>query len=74
MIRSLQLELHARAKELFERENPGRLWRAPVGTPVDSPVAQAAAGLTERRDILIRVRTQMRVESTKLVAEKESLS
>jgi hypothetical protein len=74
VIRLSELELHARAKELFERENPGRLWRAPIGTPANSPIAQRAAGLVERQDVLAHIRTQMRAEGAEMTTEDESLS
>jgi len=74
VIRPSELELHARARELFERENPGRLWRAPIGTPANSPIAQRAAGLVERQNILVQVRAQMRAEGAEVTTEDESLS
>jgi hypothetical protein len=66
--------MHARAKELFELENPGRLWRPPVGTPAISRVAQEAASLIERQNYLSRIRAQMQAEGAKLVTEAESRS
>ena len=74
MLRSSELELHARAKDLFERENPGRLWRPPVGTSAISRVAQEADSLIERQNYLSQTRAQMQSEGTKLVTEAESRS
>ena len=73
-MRSSELELHARAQDLFEQENPGRLWRPPVGTPAISRVAQEAASLIERQNYLSRIRAQMQAEGAKLVTEAESRS
>ena len=73
-MRSSELELHARAKDLFERENPGRLWRPPVGTSAISRVAQEAASLIERQNYLSQTRAHMQAEGAKLVTEAESRS
>jgi len=74
LVRSSELELHARARELFEHENLGRLWRAPVGAPANSPASQTAASLVERQNYLVRIRAQMRDEGAAMVTEEESLS
>jgi len=74
LVRSSELELHARARELFERENLGRLWRTPVGAPANSPASQTAASLVERQNYLVRIRAQMRDEGAMIVTEEESLS
>lgn len=73
MIRPSELELHARAKELFERENLGRLWRVPNGASVNLG-AHTVASLIERQIFLSRVRAQMRAEGAVLITEDESLS
>jgi hypothetical protein len=59
---------------MFERENPNRLWRAPIGTPANSPIAQRAAGLVERQNVLARIRIEMRAEGADLATEEESLA
>ena len=74
MVRSSELELHARVQELFEKENPGRLWRAPVGAPANSPASQTAATLVERQNYLARMRNLMRAEGAELVTNEESRS
>lgn len=73
-MRSSELELHARAQELFERENPGRLWRTPVGAPANSPTSQATASLIERQNYLLRIRNQMRAEGAELITDEENRS
>lgn len=72
MVRSSELELHARAKELFERDNPGRLWRAPVGSAPGSASDRSAAGLIERQNYLSRIRAQMRAEGVQLATEEDN--
>jgi hypothetical protein len=72
VLRSSELELHARAKVLFERESPGRLWRSPVGSAQGSAQDRSAANLVERQVFLSRVRTQMRAEGVELVTDEES--
>jgi hypothetical protein len=74
LVRSSELELHARAQELFERENPSRLWRTPVGAPANSPASQAAASLIERQNYLFRIRGQMRAEGSELITDEENRS
>ncbi|MET3691648.1 hypothetical protein [Methylobacterium goesingense] len=63
-----------RAQELFERENPGRLWRAPSGTTPGSIVDRSAAGLLERQNYLSRVRTKMRAEGVQIEKDEENLT
>lgn len=58
MIRKSELELHAKAKALFERENQGRVWNVPADAP--SRQGFQYADLMERQDYLARVRDQMR--------------
>jgi hypothetical protein len=72
LVRLSELELHARAKVLFEQENPGRLWRSPVGSALGSAQDQSAASLVERQVLLSRVRAQMRAEGVELVTDEES--
>ena len=74
MVRSSELELHARAQELFERENLGRLWRAPFGALANSPASQTAASLVERQNYLVRIRAQMRDEGAELITDEENRS
>ena len=62
MIRSTELELHARAQKLFESENPGRLWRVPTRSQLSVVVAERTANMTERQTYLAHVRSQMRHE------------
>lgn len=70
MIRHLELEIYERAKELFERENPGKLWRLPVG--IDSIVGQKLSALTERQNYLTRIRDQVRAESEAMATIQNS--
>ena len=70
MIRSSELELHARAKELYERENPGRLWRVPPGALPNPVRPYRLAGLIERQNYLARIRDQMRAEGIVLETEE----
>lgn len=70
MIRSSELELHARAKELFERENPGRLWRVPSDSPPNPMKPYRTAGLIERQNYLGRIRAQMHAEGMVLETEE----
>ena len=72
MIRQSELELHARAKALFESEHPGRLWRAPVGSAPGSADGLSAAGLIERQNYLARVRAEMRAEGKRFETETEN--
>ena len=72
MIKSPELELHARAQELFERENPGYLWRVPIDTKDKFTASQRTAGLIERQMYLARVRVQMRAEGVTLAPEENS--
>lgn len=72
MIRQSELELHARAKDLFESEHPGRLWRAPVGSAPGSAIDRSAAGLVERQNYLARVRAEMRAEGKRFETEAEN--
>ncbi len=72
MVRSSELEVHARAKKLFEQENPGRLWRAPLGAMQGSASDRSAAGLIERQNYLSRVRTEMRAEGVQIETEEET--
>ncbi len=74
MVRSSELEVHARAKELFERENPGRLWRAPVGSVQGSADDLSTANLMERQNYLSYIRAQMRAEGMHLEAEEKNPS
>lgn len=60
MIRQTELELHERAKTLFEQENPGALWRLSSG--IEPPRGQRFATLIERQDYLSRIRHDMRQE------------
>ena len=60
MIRQTELEMHERAKALFEQENPGTLWRMSSGK--EPPVGQRFATLIERQHMLARIRRQMRQE------------
>jgi hypothetical protein len=72
LIRSSELELHARAQKLFEQENPGRLWRIPPSLPVRPSSSERIAGLVERQIYLARVREQMRAEGVQTIPDEES--
>lgn len=71
MIRSSELELHARAQKLFEQENPGRFWRVPPNLPIKPSSSQRIASLIERQTYLARVREQMRSEGVHLEGDEE---
>ena len=62
LIRSTELELHARAQELFESENPGRLWRVPTRSQLGTVALDRTPNMTERQIYLAHVRTLMRQE------------
>ena len=70
MIRSTEIELHARAQKLFESENPGRLWRVPTGSQIAAVVSDRTANMMERQTYLARVRNQMRREGVFLEVEE----
>ena len=70
MIRSTELELHARAQTLFESENPGRLWRVPTGTQLSVAIPDRIANMTERQTYLARVRILMRQEGVFLEVDE----
>ena len=70
MIRSTELELHARAQKMFESENAGRLWRVPTGTQKAVVVADRIADMTERQTYLAHVRNLMRQEGVFLGVEE----
>lgn len=68
MIRQTELELHERAKALFEQENPGTLWRLSSGKK--PPKGQRFATVIERQEMLARVREAMRREGMDLEADR----
>jgi hypothetical protein len=70
LIRSTELELHARAQKLFESENPGRLWRVPTGTQLAAPITDRIANMTERQTYLAHVRSLMRQEGVFLEVDE----
>ena len=70
MIRSTELEMHARAQKLFESENPGRFWRAPAGSQKALVVSERTANMMERQRYLSRVRNLMRQEGVFLEVEE----
>jgi hypothetical protein len=70
LIRSTELELHARAQTLFESENPGRLWRVPTGSQIAAVVSDRTANMTERQTYLARVRILMRQEGVFLEVDE----
>lgn len=71
MIRSSEIELHVRAKALFERENLGCVWNIPADA--SSRRIYRYANLIERQNYLARVREQMRAEGVHLEAGEENL-
>jgi hypothetical protein len=73
LIRSTELELHARAQKLFESENPGRLWRVPTGSQLAVVATDRTANMTERQTYLAHVRTQMRQEGVFLEVDEYPL-
>lgn len=70
MIRSSEIEIHVRAKELYERENPGCFWRMPANTSALPRTLYRTAGLIERQAYLGRVREQMRAEGVFLEVDE----
>ena len=70
LIRSTELELHARAQKLFESENPGRLWRVPTGSQKAVVVSDRSANMTERQTYLAHVRSLMRQEGVFLEVDE----
>ena len=66
MIRSTEIELHARAQKLFEQENPGRVWRLSTKSQFGESAPERIANLTERQTYLAHVRNRMRQEGASL--------
>ena len=56
-IRQIELKMYEEAKALFEKENPGALWRPSSGKK--PPIRQRFATLIERQQMLGRIRTVM---------------
>jgi hypothetical protein len=70
LIRSTELEVHARAQMLFENENPGRLWRVPTGSQIAVVLSDRTANMTERQTYLAHVRNLMRQEGVFLEVDE----
>jgi len=68
MIRQTDLELHERAKALFEKESPGALWRLSSGK--QPPIGQRFATLIEHQEMLARIREAVRQEGMDLEADR----
>ncbi|WP_156368967.1 hypothetical protein [Methylobacterium sp. Leaf100] len=71
MIRQSELDVHVRAQELFERENPGCLWRAPPSAAYQPSAPRRTASMIERQIYLARVRERMQAEGVQLVTDEE---
>jgi hypothetical protein len=71
VIRQSELDVHARAEELFERENPGCLWRAPPKVAYQPFAPRRTASMIERQTYLARVRERMQAEGVQLVTDEE---
>ena len=57
-----ELDVHVRAQRNFERENPGRIWRAlPPGGARRGGQCDYAT-LTERQEYLLKARHELRAE------------
>lgn len=71
MIRQSELDVHARAEELFERENPECLWRSPPSAAYQPSAPRRTASMIERQIYLARVRERMQAEGVPLVTDEE---
>lgn len=71
MIRQSELDVHTRAEELFERENPGCLWRSPTSAAYRPSAPRRTASMMERQIYLARVRERMQAEGVPLVTDEE---
>lgn len=71
MIRQSELDVHARAQELFERENSGCLWPSPPSAAYQPFAPRRTASMTERQIYLARVRERMQAEGAQLVTDEE---
>lgn len=70
MIRTTEIELHAKAQKLLDDENSSRFWRLSTEFRAHRFAAVRIAGLIERQAILARVREQMRIDGVSFTTEE----